>query len=108
MTLRLNPTVAVRLDPVYEYGPEQVDPETGESYREVIGVKPGVHIDMHPRTIETHPALAWAFVAPDHPVHDPGANIRTWAATEAAYIAAAPITGGAFELQAPEPGDGEV
>jgi hypothetical protein len=105
MTLRLNPTVAVRLDPVYEYGPEQTNPETGETYREVIGVKPGVHIDMHPRTIETHPALAWAFVDPDHPVHDPGSNVRTWAPTEAAYIAAAPITGGAFDLQAPEPDD---
>ena len=90
MTLHLNPTMAVRLDPVYEYGPEQVDPETGETYRPITGVKPGVHIDMHPRTIETHPALAWGFVVPRNPVHDPGSNIRTWAASLEAYEVAAP------------------
>lgn len=98
MTLRLNTSTAARLDPVYEYGPEQIDPETGETYREVIGVKPGVHIEVHPRTIETHPALAWGFIAPDHPVHDPGSLIRTWAATEEGYIAAAPVTGSPYDL----------
>lgn len=108
MTLRLNPTCAVRLDPVYEYGPELINPETGETYREITGIKPGVHIDMHPRSIETHPALAWAFVDPVHPVHDPGSNVRTWAATEEAYKAAAPLTGAFYDLQAPEPPDGEV
>lgn len=107
MPLRLDPTCATRLDPVYEYGPEQTNPETGETYREITGIKPGVHIEIHPRTIETHPDLAWAFIVPDHPVHDPGSNIRTWAATEEAYTAAAPITGSLYDLQAPEMDDGE-
>jgi hypothetical protein len=98
MTLRLNPTCAVRLDPVYEYGPELINEETGETYREITGIKPGVHIEIHERTIQAHPALAWGFIDPDHPVHDPGSLIRTWAATEEAYKAAAPVTGSPYDL----------
>ena len=108
MTLRLPNSCAVRIDPVYEYGPEQTNPETGETYREIIGIKPGVHIEIHERTIQTHPALAAFIVHPANPVHDPGSLIRTWAATEEAYKAAAPLTGSPFDLQAPEPPDGEV
>lgn len=98
MTLRLNTCCAVRIDPVYEYGPEQTDPETGETYRPITGIKPGVHIEVDARTIQAHPALAWGFINPDHPVHDPGSLIRTWAATEEAYEAAAPVTGSPFDL----------
>ena len=90
MTLRLNTAVAVRIDPIYELGPEQVDPETGETFREVVGVKPGAHFEVHPQTINTHPALAWGFVAPANPVHDPGALVRTMAPSPAHYEAAAP------------------
>jgi hypothetical protein len=98
MTLRLNPTCAVRLDPVYEYGPEQTNPETGVTYREITGIKPGVHIDMHPQTIATHPDLAALIIHPENPIHDPGNGVRTWAADEAAYTAAAPVTGSPYDL----------
>ena len=90
MTLRLNTAVAVRIDPIYELGPEQVDPETGETFREVVGVKPGAHVEVHPQTIAIHPALAWGFVEPAQPVHDPGALMRTMGASLEAYEQAAP------------------
>lgn len=89
MTCRFNPTQSAEVI-AYDYGPEETNPETGETYREITGIKPGVHIDMHPRTIETHPALAALIVHPENPVHDAGSNVRTWAADEEAYIAAAP------------------
>jgi len=98
MTLRLNPTMAVRLDPVFEFGPEQTDPDTGDTYREITGIKPGVHIDMHPQTIATHPDLAALIIHPENPIHDPGNGVRTWAADEEAYIAAAPVTGSPYDL----------
>ena len=89
MTLHLNPTMAVRLDPVYEYGPEQTNSE-GETYREVIGVKPGCHIEVNLHTIALHPALAWGGIVPRYPVHDPGELIRTRAESLEVYRAAAP------------------
>ena len=110
MTLHLNPTQAV-LVTAYEYGPEQTNPETGETYREVIGVKPGVRLDVQITTIERHPALMWGYVEPGNPVHDPGpTGVRLIADSIEVFQAAAPATGHHHDLfwDDGEPGDGEV
>jgi hypothetical protein len=97
MTLHLNPTQAAPVT-AYEYGPEQTNAE-GETYREVIGVKPGVRLDVQIKTIERHPALMALAVEPANPVHDPGpTGVRLIAESIEVFQAAAPATGHHHDL----------
>ena len=98
MTPTWNPTMSAEVI-AYDYGPEETDPETGETYRPVIGIKPGVRRDVQIETIQRHPALMWGFVAPENPVHDPGPNgVRLIAESLDVFLAAAPPTGHHYDL----------
>lgn len=99
-----NPATVARVT-AYEYGPEQTDGE-GNTFRPVVGVLPGVRIDVQRQCIEQHPALASFMVEPAAPVHDCGPNgVRLYAGTEEEIMAAAPITGSLFDLFIEEPDD---
>lgn len=90
MTPRLNPTMSAEVI-AYDYGPSETNPETGETYRPVIGIKPGVRRDVQIETIQRHPALMWGYVEPKNPVHDPGSNgVRLYAESLDLFLAAAP------------------
>ena len=105
MTYRWNPTQSAEVI-AYDYGPEETNPETGETYRPVIGVKPGVRLDVQIETIQRHPALMWGYVEPKNPVHDPGSNgVRLIAESLDVFLAAAPPTGHHHDLFYEEPDD---
>ena len=98
MPHRLNPTMAAVVT-AYDYGPEETNPETGETYRPVIGIKPGVRLDVQIETLQCHPALMWGYVEPVNPVHDPGPNgVRLIAESLDVFLAAAPPTGHHHDL----------
>ena len=98
MTPRLNPTMSAEVI-AYDYGPEETNPETGDTYRPVIGIKPGVRLDVQIETIQRHPALLWGYVEPANPVHDPGPNgVRLYAPTIEAFLNVAPATGHHHDL----------
>lgn len=85
-----NPTMVAEVT-AYEYGPEDTDPETGETFRPVIGILLGERPDVQLRCIELHPDLAAFIVEPDTPLHDPGPNgVRLYADSKALLEAAAP------------------
>ncbi|MBA4792274.1 MAG: hypothetical protein H2041_01260 [Phenylobacterium sp.] len=74
----------------YEYGPEQTDAE-GNAFRPILGVLPGVRIDVQQRCLDLHPALAAFAVEPAEPLHDCGpSGVRLYADSVDLLEAAAP------------------
>lgn len=84
-----NPTMVARVA-AYEYGPEQTDVD-GNTFRPVVGVLPGVRIDVRQRCLDLHPALAAFAVEPAEPLHDCGpSGVRLYADSLEALQTAAP------------------
>lgn len=96
LTLNLSTAVYVT---AYEYGPEEVDPETGLAFAPVIGVQPAARLDVQRECLDAHPALAAYAVSPAQPIHDPGPNgVRLYAPDMASFEAAAPVTGSRWDV----------
>lgn len=88
--LVFNPTMVAQVT-AYEYGPEETNPETGETFRPVIGILPGERIDVQSQCIAQQPALTAFVVEPDVLLHDCGPNgVRLFAETPEELMAAAP------------------
>lgn len=92
---------AVAVVTAYFYGTEQEDSE-GNTFRPVLGIRPGARLDVQAECIEAVPALAAFLVEPAEPVHDCGPNgVRLYAATFEELQTAAPPTGGRWDIWIP-------
>lgn len=93
--------VTVAVVTAYEYGPGELS-EDGVLVRPILGVLPGVRFDVQAECLAASPGLAAFAVTPAAPVHDCGINgVRLYAPSEAELIAAAPPTGGTWDIWVP-------